>query len=814
MTNTINSQRLLSGSATHRSSGMIWKRAVGLVSLLVLLSLFASAQADNATEPEGKSLGGYNVRQSIEFGGRFTSGFGGNLSMYNSLVNLQSGPRLLDQSLSMRSENNAGVFFDTLTESMTGFGGDPNQIGHFRMSKNKLYDFSAQYRHDQYYSDYNLLGNEIAVPTPNPFNVNVFNQSPHRMDTRRNLMDFDLKLLPQSWMSFRLGYSHGRDQGPAYLTQHSPGDVYYKENVSTRSDRYRVGVDVKPFARTQFSYDFFYEHDRNDTAGLQEVNNIYLLGSATGIPIDPGFMFDPNQPTKVPNCTFSAGNVVNATCGGFIAYSRTQPVKTDLPTHQFAFFSNYFRKIDLSGSATYTSGTSVLPVYSELYSRFSSPNYSQNGIFGNASNRQLTGNADFKATIHFNNTWSFDEKFRWVDWRVPGTGGFASTQTIQGTTTASLVPAALPAATSETLYSNFLGENSKYNTLQLNWNPSGRFGARVGYKLGLRDIADNSVSNTLTFSTGVTAFGTPAPSLESETEHHALLGFTARPLKQWRVNVDGDLMSANGAYTAISPRHAQTIKTTSSYQVADWGTIAGSMVIAARRNDGDAVFPAAFLASDMQYRSHTRAYDLNFNLHPARKIDVDLGWSYEDINEHAPQCVPLAASTVAGQTTYGFGTNTCLFTNNTVRSNVYPMLMNYLESTNTGYIMMVLKPVHRVTLNLGYDITSNSGNQNWLRADNGSVFLMPVDATGNPVVNSTQVATGTFAGLYPWQPQGSLSYNWHRPVVGVSVGLSKGLTFKGGFNNYDYNEKGVQVTPVLPRDFHGNVVTLSLKQSF
>jgi hypothetical protein len=812
MTNTINSQRLLSGSA-HRSSGMIWKRTVGLAALLILLSLFASAQTDNATEPEGKSLGGYNVRQSIEFGGRFTSGFGGNLSMYNSLVNLQSGPRLLDQSLAMRSENHTGLFFDTLTESMTGFGGDPNQIGRFRMSKNKLYDFSVQYRHDQYYSDYNLLGNEIAVPNPNPLNVNVFNRSPHFMDTRRSMTDFDLKLLPQSWMSFRVGYSHGRDQGPAYLTQHSPGDVAYVQNFSTRTDRYRVGVDVKPFARTQFSYDFFYEHDRNDTAALNDVNNLYSLG---GILIDPGFMYDPNPSTKVPNCTFTAGTpiTVNSTCSGFISYARTQPVKTDLPTHQFSFFSNYFRKLDLSGSASYTSGTSKIDSYSELYSRFSSPTYSQNGIFGGVSNRELTGNADFKATIHFNNTWSFDEKFRWVNWRVPGTGSFTNTLTTNLTAGTISTPAALPLASTMTIYSNILGENSKYNTLQLNWNPSSMFGARIGYKLGLRDIRDNAQSSTLTLGTGVTALGAPAPGLDSETEHHALLGFTARPVKQWRVNVDGDLMSSNGIYTAISPRHAQTIKTNSSYQIAEWGTIAGSMVIAARRNDGDAIFPAAFAAADKQYRSHTRTYDLNFNLHPTRKIDVDLGWSYEDINEHAPLCVPLNASTATGQATYGFGTNTCLYTGGGLRANVYPLLSNYLESTNTGYLMVVLKPMNRVTLNLGYDVTSNSGNQTWLRADDGTVFLMPVDATGNAVLNSTQVATGTYAGLYPWLPLGSLSYNWHRPVVGVSIDLAKGLTFKGGYNNYDYNEKGTQVTPVLPRDFHGNVMTLSLKHSF
>lgn len=816
MTNTVNSQRLLSGSATHRSSGMIWKRIVVLVALLVVLPLFASAQTDDTPASEGRVFGGYNVQQSIEFGGRITSGFGGNSSMYNTLVNLQSGPRLLDQSLSMRSATDSGMLFDSLTESAMGFGGDPNQIARFRMSKNKLYDFSAQYRHDQYYSDYNLLGSSLAVANPNPLGVNIFNQSPHFMDTRRSLADFNLKLLPQSWMSFRLGYAYGKDEGPAYTSVHSPGDVLYLQNFGTRSDRYRIGVDVKPFARTQFSYDFFYEHDRNDTAGLSDVNALYHLGSATGILIDPGFTFEPNA--KIPSCTFSAGNVANATCSGFIAYNRNQPVKTDLPTHQFAFVSNYFRMVDLSGSVTYTGGSAKNAAYNEFWTRFSNPTYSQNGIQGRSSNAQVAGNADFKATVHLNKAWSFEEKFRWLNWRTLGNGLYTNTLTTNLTAATILAPAALPAATTNSLIYGYFAEDSTYNTVQLNWSPSHKFSAWTGYKIGVREITDNNLTNTLTLATNVTVAGTPSNDVENETEHHALLGFTARPVDGWRITVSGDLMSADGAYTAITPRHAQTVKATSSYDIAQWGTVAGSMAVNDRRNDGGALFPAAFLAHGEQYQAHNRSYDLSFNFHPVRKVNVDLGWAYEDIRERSPQCIPLTP----GSANYNFGAtngvnNMCRYTTGAVRNNVYPLFSLYQESTHTGYAMLVLKPVHRVTVNVGYDITSNSGYQNWLRADNGSVFYMPVDALGNAIVTSgagAQVQAGSVAGLYPWLPQGSLAYNWHRPAAGVSIDLAKGLLFKGGYNNYDYNEKGLQILPVSARDFHGNVVTLSLKHSF
>ena len=816
MTNIINFQRLLSGRASHRSSGMTWKRILVVTAMLVAMSLFAAAQTDDTPESEGKALGVYNVHQSIEFGGRMTSGFGGNLSMYNSLVNLQSGPRLLDQSLTMHSENHVGLFFDDLTESAMGLGGDPNQIVRMRMAKSKMYEFSVQYRHDQYYSDYNLLGNSLAVPVANPLGVNIFDVSPHFMGTRRAMTDFDLRLLPQSRVSFRLGYSHGRDQGPALTSIHSPGNVFYLENFDTRSDRYKLGMDVKPFARTIVSYDFLFEHDRNDTAALNDANLNYLLGT-TGVSIDPDFSFDPNA--KIPSCTFTTNSdgqvVANSTCAGFIAYNRTQAVKTDLPTHVVSLVSNYFRKLDLAASASYTTGTAKVADYNEYYARFSNPTFSQNGYTGNMANRQVTGSADFKATIHFNNSWSFDEIFRWVNWRTPEFGSLTNAMTTNVTAGTVLTPGTLPSATSLSLYSNFLGENSKYNTLQLNWNPTRKFGARVGYKIGVRTIKDASVTNTYTIATSTLAAGTPSADKEDETEHHALIGFTARPIDRLRLSADGDLMYSDSAYTLISPRHAQTVRVKSSYNLAQWATISGAVGFNNRRNDGGALFPAA-VASE-QYKSHVNSYDLSFELHPARKADIEVGWSYEDILENSPQCIPLNLGSAA--TSYGFGTNYCLYSTGAARSGsggTYPLFSNYAEKTNTGYIVMVLKPAKRVTLNVGYDITSNTGSQYWFRADNGQLFNAPVDALGNPVDSTTQVAVGTAPGLYPWNPEGNLSYNWHRPVLGVSIAMAKGLTFKGGFNNYDYNEKGAaqQMNPVLPRDFHGNTFTLSLKHSF
>src|ERR1035438_9496517 len=97
----------------------------GLALLTVCLSLIcntlgqnsgqttASASADSSLgAAEGKKIGDFQVTQSIELGGRIFEVNGGQ-PMYDTLVNDQSGPRILEQSLTMQSLTHEDIF-DTL----------------------------------------------------------------------------------------------------------------------------------------------------------------------------------------------------------------------------------------------------------------------------------------------------------------------------------------------------------------------------------------------------------------------------------------------------------------------------------------------------------------------------------------------------------------------------------------------------------------------------------------------------------------------------------------------------------------------------
>jgi hypothetical protein len=103
----------------------------------------------------------------------------------------------------------------------------------------------------------------------------------------------------------------------------------------------------------------------------------------------------------------------------------------------------------------------------------------------------------------------------------------------------------------------------------------------------------------------------------------------------------------------------------------------------------------------------------------------------------------------------------------------------YTENAHSGGGGLLFHPFPRVTTGIGYTITSSVG--------------------------STLI-------LNPNAPLGPLSYNYHLPQATLAIDLSKHLIYKTGWNFYDYNEKS-DPGPTAPRNFRGNVFTLSMRYS-
>ncbi len=175
----------------------------------------APQSAPQSTEADGINSGNYNIHQSVEFGYR-NSDISGNLANYDTFVNLNSGVRLFEQSVEIRSLNHSGFLFDNLSMNSFGYGGDPNNVTRLRIGKNKWYDFRGSFRRDKYPWNYNLLANPLNPASSTPA-VPITN-SLHALYLVRRMSDFDLTLLPQSRIKFRLGYTRNIQEGPSFTT--------------------------------------------------------------------------------------------------------------------------------------------------------------------------------------------------------------------------------------------------------------------------------------------------------------------------------------------------------------------------------------------------------------------------------------------------------------------------------------------------------------------------------------------------------------------------------------------------------------------
>ncbi|MGA8872386.1 MAG: hypothetical protein WB460_14660, partial [Candidatus Acidiferrales bacterium] len=361
-------------------------RALGLAVAAVALFLLPTAQAqDSSDETKGVDSGNYNVQQSAEIGYR-VNWINGNQDTYDTFVDLNQGPRLLDYTLNMRSLNHQGLLFDNLNFSNFGYGGDPNDVTRLRIEKDKWYDFSYVFRRDKYFWDYNLLANPFnpvpIAPAGAPASFAITNpsfgytQSPHALNLVHRMQDFDLTLLPLSRVRFRLGYSRNVEEGPGLTTEDATVEIPMVENFEETTNAYRMGVDFKVLPRTTVSYDQFLEWNKYDTVDSL-ANTPFLVQSSQfpgTLPVNLGvnWYYAPTgtaagttgvggtgaySALAVPCATpFAATGYVNnatgsnaVTTGGLTSatagckmvqsYTRASPLRNFMPTERVSFQS-------------------------------------------------------------------------------------------------------------------------------------------------------------------------------------------------------------------------------------------------------------------------------------------------------------------------------------------------------------------------------------------------------------------------------------------------------------------------------------------
>jgi len=737
---------------------------------------------------EGKDIGGFHVTQSIELGGRINE-VTGSEAMYDTLVNYQTGARILEQSLTMQSLTHQDVF-DTLTLDSFGWGGDPEQAIRLRVAKYRWYNFSASYQHMQNYFDYDLLANPLnPAAGANPF-IPILT-SPHAFYDRQNLYNYDLVLLPMRRISFRFDYNRNRISGPSFSSVHQGTDSLNNENWDTTLNGFRFGADFRVTKKTVLSYTQLLQYYvGGPTYSLNTFNSWPL---SNGQPVTFGLpWFNSGSPCSAPQ----TNGIANPVCNGYFNYGLFQHENTKIPTEQINLKSSSLKWLDFNGQYQYSHASSSTPLYETFYgltTRSNNLGYTTPGSSSKA--RWNSSSADVSATIHINDQLRFVETFRFRNFSVAGSfldrelAYFNAASRGAGSLLnpiATFPPTILTHSSSSAadvtneINTNMIGQRTLQNDLEMQYDVTQSFGLRAGFvwnqyviqpgnlfQAALGDIYYPNTPNrgncagvplnpdgSCTFVGVITPWGSPTTEIN---RYSAVFGAWYRNANGVHANVNAQFGSADNWVYRIDPTSFFNFNGNVSYAPHPWLMLGGNFMFQRGTNN----------AADINYNQHNYIVGANATITPGKHWGVDLAYNFDAIQQNIILC--FTGSVVPPGSVPCVGDSSLMQT--------YSV---YQTHTQYGYFAFTLTPIERLTIRVGYNVVDNQGS------------------------------TTSFNTLLPLGPLASM---YQTPLAAVDFLVHKNVTFKAGWNYYQYAENDF-IGPTAPRYFHANNATLALRYAF
>jgi hypothetical protein len=851
-------------SNPHYFSAILSHAFLPLACAILASATVAAAQTPNApipvTETPISAPNGYTIHQTVDLGGRIANTTGSG-AMYDTLVNLQSGPRVQGETLELRAQpGKKNTLVDTLSAFTTGFGGDPYSFTRMNLSKGKLYDFSGVFRRDRQYFDYDLLGNpnipggqSIPIgPTTAPtgsFAWPQVNQSPFLFNTVRRMTDTNLTLYPLSKVTYRFAYSQNIFQGPS-LSPSGYGFAKYnailEEYQRNSVDGFIGSVDWKPLKNTKLTFEEQIDHYKADSYfTLSQQSLIVQEADGTKVAIND---FDSETPYPSTACNAnSVGTtpllsspqtpggppVINSACDVVTSYLRSQPTRILYPTETLRMQSSSIKNLAMNGDLRYTNANMHLPNYYDSYQ----------GL--NGTTRQLTYTAIASAkrevfAADYGITWQTTKNLTLayqVDFssaHQPGSTTITSATTLATPATAGnetinysgpLITTVAPTG-SPTIEGSgsvgvalpgYFGQNFLTHNLTGSWDVSSSTTLSFTYRHATHTIAQGSPHN-MPLAVGENSYGTVTIH-----EDGGILNAALRPTANWTINGTIEVLYDDNAFTAVGARQTKHYRVHTMYRPRPWMTLTGALNDRERHNNTnnnqDAVAAGDFpYEGPLNHVDHSRVASLGAVLSPNEHFGIDFNYAYSDVYTATNICYDNGASpTLPGtaSTTSSGAPNVCLgvYARGSTTQLADWHARDFMDApTQYGSVSITMSPTKVIHSAVGYRISSVDGNQffNDARAVNGSL-----DST------------------------------YQSPFFNVAWTLHPGLIWKAEYNFYGYGEGGASgsqycstststtstVVPctslpfptgltepssglTAPRNFHANNVTLGVHYEF
>ena len=773
---------------------------------------------------------GYVIHQSVDLGGRMASPTGSN-AMYDTLVNMQSGPRVLGETFEMHVlPGQKSTLVDSLQAFGSGFGGDPYNFAKLDFHKGKLYEFSGIFRRDRQYFDYDLLGNPNIIsgqsipigPSNAPtgqLTLPVVNQSPVMFNTVRRMTDTNLTLYPISNWSFRAGYSQNTMEGPSLSPsgyQFATGDAILSEFQRNSTDNFTGAIDWKPIEGTKLTFEEEIDHFKADSYfTLAPSDFIVQEGDGTKVALNN---FDSLTPLKDTCDTFALGTgavlspaqpgglpVISPFCNAVSSYLRTQPTRTFFPTETFRLQSTSIKSISMNGDFHYTQANMSLRNYSDSYQGLSEtavkgPPAGYYGVrsatyTGVASAKRDVVAADYGVTWQATKTFSLSDQFDFSNVHQPGTTTMTSLTTlttptdyatsfgnagINYTGTLNTVIAAANTATFEgsgnvgIASPDYFGQKFLTNNVTATWDATSRATLSATYRYGTHSIVQGASSG-------------PASSVITINEDGGIFNVALRPANNWDVNGTAEILYFDNAFTPVGPRQSRHYRAHTMYKPRPWATLSGAFNDLERHNNTNnnqavvALFtlPSATPAPNgtastgtpfegpLQHEDHSRVYSLGAVLAPNEHYGLDFDYAYSDVYASTNICYLNGATATVPGAVQSATSTVCPY--------VYGRGATGITEVNDSALS---------------DWFGRDFSDAPTQSGSVAVALSPIDKLHSNIGYRISSVNGDQFFKDAREVKGSLDSTYQSPFVNLAWTVHTGLILRAEYNFYGYGEGG------------------------
>jgi hypothetical protein len=738
---------------------------------------------------------GYTLHESIDLGGHVAN-IDGSGAMYDTLVNQQSGPRILGETYELRAlPQTKNTLVDYVKAFTSGLGGDPNNVAKLDVSKGKLYEFSGLFRRDRQYFDYNLLGNPNlppgqsipigppAAPTGSYAWPQV-TESPFMNNSVRRMTDTNLTLLPLSKVTFRIGYSQNVFEGPSLTPSGffvgGYNDVLLQEYQRNSTDDWTGSVEWKPVSRTRLTYEEQVTHYKGDSSfsmapqyfNLQEANGLRVAVLQSydnpvnnilpfGITCNPGVGPAPISPNPNPKGL----PIVDPACNVITSYSRYQPTREIFPTEIFRFQSSSIKNVTMNGNVRYTYANMSLANYYDDFQGLSGTNR-ETTYAGNARAKREAIATDYGVTWQVLKKLSISDQIDYSNVHQPGVANMTSLTTVTAatpninstmlTTMVINTPTTPPTSTFEgspqvaTPLFDFFGQKFITNNLTAAYDLTDRTIFTLTWHHQQHDIFEGA-ANTTGYLSGVTDY--------TINENGGTFGVAVQPANNWHINGSVEVLYADNVLTPVAPRELQHYRIHTTYRPKTWATFSGAYNDLERHNNTNNTGTAS-VDGPLQHVDHSRILSLNADLMPNEHYGFDIGYAYSDVYTATNICF---LGTASSPTIPGAATPTgvaCPSPPPRGGSGPYTFgpAKDFMNApTQYASVALALSPIDKFHANIGYRISSVNGSR---------FFNDPRDVNG------------------------SLVSTYQTPFLNLSYAMRKNLIWKAEYDYFGYGEGG------------------------